>query len=153
MKDPKQGGWRGDTLNLHTDGASRGNPGEAGAGLWISDGEGRTVFEMSRYLGHRTNNEAEYWALILGLREARRLGGKSIRIFTDSELMERQVNGLYRVKNMNLKILHASVIELLKEFVTHAIMSIPREENREADRLANQAIRRGIARKKEKGGS
>jgi ribonuclease HI len=153
MKDPNQGRSGGDTLNLYTDGASRGNPGEAGAGLWISDGEGRKVFEMSRFLGRKTNNEAEYWALLFGLREARRLGGKSIRIFTDSELMERQVNGLYRVKNLNLKILHTSVIELLKEFASHAIVSIPREENREADRLANQAIRRGIAGKKEKGGS
>ena len=69
---------------------------------------------MSRYLGHKTNNEAEYWALLFGLREARRLGGKSIRIFTDSELVERQVKGLYRVKNLNLKVLHTSVIRAFK---------------------------------------
>ena len=153
MKDSDQNRWRGGALNLYTDGASKGNPGEAGAGVWMSDGEGRQLFKMSRYLGRKTNNEAEYWALLLGLREARRLGGKSVRIFTDSELMERQVNGLYRVKNENLKVLHTSVIRLLNEFVSHAIVSIPREENREADRLANQAIRRGIAKEKEKGGS
>ena len=145
--------YRGVTLNIYIDGASKGNPGEAGAGIWMTDQKGRKVFEMSRYLGHKTNNEAEYWALLLGLEEAKRLGGTSIRIFTDSELVERQVNGLYRVKNSNLKLLHESVIRHLKEFSSFAIRSIPREENREADRLANQAIRKGIARGKEKGGS
>jgi len=153
MTDPGQNGGREVVLNLHIDGASKGNPGAAGAGVRISDGDGRKVFEMSRYLGHKTNNEAEYWALLLGLREVKRLCGKSIRIFTDSELVERQVKGLYRVKNLNLKILHTSVIQLLKEFSSYAIGSIPREQNGEADRLANQAIRRGIAREKEKGGS
>jgi ribonuclease HI len=151
MTDPNPSGLGEVVLNLHIDGASKGNPGAAGVGVRISDG--REVFEMSRYLGHKTNNEAEYWALLLGLREAKRLGGKSVRIFTDSELVERQVKGLYRVKNSNLKILHTSVIQLLKEFSSYAIGSIPREQNGEADRLANQAIRRGIAREKEKGGS
>ena len=108
---------------------------------------------MSRYLGHKTNNEAEYEALLLGLREAKRLGGESIRIFTDSELVERQVNGLYRVKNQNLKVLYASVLKHLREFSSYAIESIPREENQEADRLANLAVQRGIAEEKEKGGS
>ncbi len=80
---------------------------------------------MSRYLGRKTNNEAEYWALLFGLQEARRLGGRSIRIFTDSELVERQVKGLYRVKNLNLKVLHTSVIQHLKAFSSYAIESIP----------------------------
>ena len=141
------------TLNIYIDGASKGNPGEAGAGIWMTNQEGRKVFEMSRYLGHKTNNEAEYWALLLGLEEAKRLGGIAIRIFTDSELVERQVKGLYRVKNANLKLLHESVIRHLKEFSSFVIQSIPREENQEADRLANQAIQKGIARSKEKGGS
>ena len=140
-------------MNIYIDGASKGNPGEAGAGIWMTNQEGRKVFEMSRYLGHKTNNEAEYWALLLGLEEAKRLGGIAIRIFTDSELVERQVNGLYRVKNANLKLLHESVIRHLKEFSSFVIQSIPREENQEADRLANQAIQKGIARSKEKGGS
>ena len=139
-------------LILYIDGASKGNPGAAGAGVWISDSSGRSLCEMSRYLGHKTNNEAEYWALLLGLREVKRLGGNSVRIYTDSELVERQIKGLYRVKNSNLKILHTSVIQLLKEFSSYAIGSIPREQNEDADRLANQAIRRGVAREKEKGG-
>jgi len=138
-------------LILYIDGASRGNPGSAGAGVWITDREGKEIVRMSRYLGHKTNNEAEYWALLLGLREAKRLGGNSIRIFTDSELIERQVKGLYRVKDLNLKILHRTVIRNLREFASFEIESIPREQNREADRLANQAIQRRIKREKERG--
>jgi len=86
------------------------------------------------------------------LREARRLGGKSVHIFTDSELIERQVKGLYRVKNLNLKGLHKMVTQNLKEFSSFDIESIPREQNQEADRLANQAIQRRMAREKGEGG-
>jgi ribonuclease HI len=152
MKGRDQSPLKDTLLNIYIDGASKGNPGQAGAGVWMADGEGKKVLEMSRYLGHKTNNEAEYGALLLGLREAKRLGGRSIRIFTDSELVERQVNGQYRVKNLNLKVLHASVLKQLKEFPSYAIESIPREENREADRLANEAVQRGIAGEKRKGG-
>ena len=139
-------------LILYIDGASRGNPGRAGAGVWITNGEGKRMVALSHYLGHKTNNEAEYWALLLGLREAKRLGGKSIRIFTDSELIERQVKGLYRVRDLNLKALYKMVIQNLEGFSSFEIESIPREQNQEADRLANQAIQRKIAMEKEKGG-
>jgi ribonuclease HI len=135
-------------LILYIDGASRGNPGRAGAGIWITDGEGKKISEVSRYLGHKTNNEAEYWALLLGLKEAKRLGGEALQIFTDSELVERQIKGVYRVKDLDLKTLHKIVIENLKRFSSFEIESIPREENKEADRLANQAIRRRIAKEK-----
>jgi len=144
MKSPGSG----DRLIIYFDGASRGNPGRAGAGVWMADAEGRKVSEMSRYLGHKTNNEAEYWALLLGLREAKRLGGKSLHIFTDSELVERQIKGIYRVRDLNLKILHRTVQENLKVFSSFEIQSVPREENREADRLANEAIQRRIAKEK-----
>jgi len=153
MKGLDQSPLKGMILDIFIDGASKGNPGEAGAGIWMADEEGKKVFEMSRYLGHKTNNEAEYCALLLGLREAKRLGGRSIRIFTDSELVERQVNGRYRVKNPNLKVLHASVLNQLREFPSYAVESIPREGNREADRLANEAVRKGITKEMEKGGS
>lgn len=139
-------------LVLYVDGSSRGNPGRAGAGVWITNREGKEIVRMSRYLGHKTNNEAEYWALVLGLKEAKRLGGNSIRIFTDSELIERQVKGLYRVKDLNLKTLHGKVIRNLKEFSSFEIESIPREQNREADLLANQAIQKKIAEEKRKEG-
>ena len=135
-----------DRLIIYFDGASRGNPGKAGAGIWITDGEGRKVSEVSRYLGHKTNNQAEYWALLLGLREAKRLGRKSLHIFTDSELVERQIKGIYRVRDLDLKALHSAVLQNLKTFSSVEIESIPREENREADRLANEAIQRRIAR-------
>jgi ribonuclease HI len=137
-----------DRLIIYIDGASRGNPGRAGAGIWITNGEGKKISEVSRYLGHKTNNEAEYWALLLGLREAKRLGGEALQIFTDSELVERQIKGVYRVKDLDLKALHKTVIENLKTFSSFEIESIPREENKEADRLANQAIQRRIAKEK-----
>ncbi len=140
-----------DRLILYIDGASRGNPGRAGAGIWITNGEGENISEVSRYLGHKTNNEAEYWALLLGLREAKRLGGKALQVFTDSELVARQMKGVYRVKDFKLKALHKTVIENLKTFSSFEIGSIPREENKEADRLANQAIQRRIAKEKERG--
>jgi len=142
-----------DRLIIYIDGASRGNPGRAGAGIWITNGEGKKISEVSRYLGHKTNNEAEYWALLLGLREAKRLGGEALQIFTDSELVERQIKGVYRVKDLDLKALHKTVIENLKTFSSFEIESIPREENKEADRLANQAILRRIAKEKGKGES
>ena len=138
-------------VNVYIDGASRGNPGRAGAGILITNEEGKRMLEISRYLGHKTNNEAEYWALLLGLREVKRVGGKAVRVFTDSELVERQVKGLYRVKHPNLRSLHKLVVENLKSFSSFEIESIPREQNQEADLLANQAIERRIAREKGKG--
>jgi len=142
-----------DRMMIYIDGASRGNPGRAGAGIWITNREGRKISEVSRYLGRKTNNEAEYWALLLGLREAKRLGGDTVRIFTDSELVERQIKGIYRVKDLNLKVLHKAVIENLETFSSFEIESIPREENKEADRLANQAIQKRVAKEKGKEGN
>jgi ribonuclease HI len=147
-KEPSPG--KDDRLNLYIDGASKGNPGMAGAGVWMTNHEGKKLVGLSRYLGHKTNNEAEYWALLIGLREAQRWGRGAIRIFTDSELIARQVKGSYRVKGTNLKGLHKEVMENLKAFSSFEIESIPREENREADRLANEAIRKKIAKEKGK---
>ncbi|MGB9628392.1 MAG: ribonuclease HI family protein [Thermodesulfobacteriota bacterium] len=136
-------------LRIYIDGASKGNPGEAGAGILITDRHGRRLAQFGRYLGHQTNNQAEYWALLLGLREAKRLGGKSIEIFTDSELLERQVRGLYRVKALNLKGLHRAVMKDLEGFASFQIESIPRAKNQEADRLATQAIQRRFRKERE----
>jgi ribonuclease HI len=133
-------------LVIFIDGASRGNPGSAGAGIWIANGEGKKISELSRFLGHKTNNQAEYWALLLGLREAKRLGGRTLQIFTDSELVERQIKGVYRVRDLNLKDLHKAVLQNLKTFASFEIQAIPREENKEADRLANQAIQRRMVK-------
>lgn len=139
-------------LIIYIDGASKGNPGRSGAGIKITNGEGKRIMEMSRYLGQKTNNQAEYWALLLGLREAKRLGGEFIHIFTDSELVERQIKGLYRVKDFNLRVLHQAVVEQFKKFVSVEIKFIPREQNQEADSLANQAIQRRMAKEKGKEG-
>jgi ribonuclease HI len=146
MEHPVRKGLR---LVIHVDGASRGNPGRAAAGILIENGEGNPLAEIGRYLGRKTNNQAEYWALLLALREAKRLGGESLHIFTDSELIERQIRGIYRVKDLNLKALHKAAVENLKTFSSFEIQSIPRARNQEADRLANQAIDRKIAREKE----
>ncbi len=131
-------------LILYIDGASRGNPGQAGAGISIRDPRGERVVEVSRYLGHRTNNEAEYEALLMGLKEAKQIGANILRIYTDSELIEKQVKGIYRVKEIRLKRLYQKVLKLMGEFSRVEIEAIPREENKEADLLANRAIERRL---------
>lgn len=125
---------------IHADGGSRGNPGEAGAGAVISDSRGRTLKELKIYLGIATNNEAEYQAAILALERALELGVKRVALFLDSELVVRQLRGEYRVREPRLKSLHHKARETLNRFSQYSILSIPREENRRADQLANEAI-------------
>lgn len=127
-------------LKLYVDGASRGNPGEAGAGFYLLDGDGNELLKGMRFLGRMTNNAAEYQALILGLREAMGIGGDSIEIYTDSELVANQMKGIYTVRNKQLRRLHQEVVALLDKFHRYEITAIRREENRKADRLANEAI-------------
>ena len=125
---------------LYTDGAARGNPGPAGAGALICGDGGEAVAEVAEYLGKTTNNVAEYKALIFGLERAIELGASEVEILADSELMVRQVQGRYRVKHPNLKPLFTEAQALLKKIGTYSIKHIDREENIEADRLANLAI-------------
>ena len=127
-------------LKLYVDGASRGNPGEAGAGFYLLDGDGNELLKGMRFLGRMTNNAAEYQALILGLREALGIGRDSIEIYTDSELVANQMKGIYTVKNKQLRRLHQEVVALLDKFHRYEITAIRREDNRKADRLANEAI-------------
>lgn len=122
------------------DGAARGNPGEAGCGAIIFDENGDALGELYRYLGRTTNNVAEYEALLLGLERVLHLGGKRLRVESDSQLLVRQLNGLYRVKNEKLKTLHQRALALLRRLEAWRIIHIPRENNRLADRLANRAI-------------
>ena len=126
-------------LTIYTDGASRNNPGEAGVGVYIlRDGE---PFErIARYLGTTTNNIAEYTAAIIGLEHAVRLGARTVKLRADSELLVKQVNGQYKVKNEGLKPLHARVKELIAKIASVEVKYIPREQNKEADALANKAI-------------
>jgi ribonuclease HI len=127
-------------LRLYVDGASRGNPGEAGAGFYLLDGEGNEILKGMRFLGRTTNNAAEYHALILGLRKALGVGGTAIEIYTDSELVANQMNGTYTVRSKRLRRLHREAVELLRKFQRSKVIPIRREDNREADRLANEAI-------------
>ena len=127
-----------------TDGASRNNPGEAGIGIVLKDESGVTVAEIKKYLGIMTNNAAEYTALIRCLEfviASTSLRCSSLVVHTDSELMARQVEGRYKVKDAGLKILHAHVKNLLNSAqFEFSIRHIPRSLNTEADELANQAI-------------
>ncbi|MDO8729679.1 MAG: ribonuclease HI family protein [Candidatus Omnitrophota bacterium] len=131
-------------LKIQIDGASRGNPGPAGAGVVLSDSRGKKLKELSVYLGESTNNVAETCALILGLQEALRLGSLKVSVLTDSELLARQVTGEYRVKDKQLQWLHALIRNLVEAFDQFKIQHIPREENRAADRLANKAVTEGL---------
>ena len=127
-------------FKLYVDGASRGNPGEAGAGFHLLDEHGNELLEGMRFLGRMTNNAAEYHALILGLREVLGIGGTSIEIYTDSELVAKQMQGVYTVRNRKLRKLHREAVELLSKFHKYEMIPIRREQNRKADRLANEAI-------------
>ena len=128
------------TLHIHIDGASRGNPGEAGFGISVQDDRGETQAELYGYLGRASNNVAEYQALIHALRWARAHGARTVRVFSDSELVVRQVNGQYRVKHPDMVPLHREATRLLREFASATVSHVRREQNREADRLANQAL-------------
>jgi ribonuclease HI len=128
--------------SLFTDGAARGNPGEAGAGILLLDQEGREIAARSFYLGQCTNNVAEYRALILGLREAGKHGVREISIYLDAELVVRQLLGSYQVRDDKLKVLHAETMALLTGFDFYQIVHVPRQENQRADQLANLGIDR-----------
>jgi ribonuclease HI len=130
----------GKRLTIYTDGAARGNPGPAGAGAYIEDETGTCVSEVFRYLGKATNNVAEYQALLLGLETAVELGAGSLEIRADSELMVRQLTGLYRVRNPALKQLCRRALELASQFDHVDYTHVRREQNKRADRLANRAI-------------
>jgi ribonuclease HI len=125
---------------LRTDGGARGNPGPAGAGFVIEDAGGAVVRSGGRFLGVATNNVAEYEALVWGLRTALDHGVERIEVRADSELVVRQVNGRYKVKNAGLVPLHRTVCELLKRFASWRVVHVRREENAAADELANVAM-------------
>jgi len=125
---------------LYSDGACRGNPGVGGAGAVITDAQGSVLWESKEYLGHCTNNIAEYKALILGLKGALAEGYKNLEVYLDSELLANQINGSYRVKNENLKVLMKEVRSLLTSFDTIQVKHVLRSHNSHADRLANLAI-------------
>lgn len=125
-------------MKLYTDGASRGNPGKAGGGIVLVDGE--KVEERSIYFGVKTNNEAEYLALIEGLRLALQRGVRILRIMMDSELVVKQLQGDYRVKDSKIVPLFREARALLGNFDRWVVEHVDRGDNKAADRLANKAI-------------
>jgi ribonuclease HI len=125
---------------IYTDGAARGNPGPAGAGAILRDADGTVIAEIAEPLGHATNNVAEWTAVLLALEEARRLGATHVDLRMDSELVARQISGIYRVKHPDLKPIHAAVMELLRGLDGYTVGHVPRELNKDADRLSNVAI-------------
>ena len=133
-------------LIAHSDGSARGNPGPAGYGVVINDQSGRKVAHLSEYLGHQTNNFAEYQGLIAALEYAIEHGPKALKLISDSELLVRQIKGIYKVKNAVLQDLHGRAKELIAQLEWFSIGHALREQNTEADRLANEAMDQGMGR-------
>lgn len=133
-------------LIAHSDGGARGNPGPSGYGVVIKDQSGRQVAALSEYLGRQTNNFAEYQGLIAALEYALEHGPKALKVISDSELLVRQIKGVYKVKNATLQDLHARAKELIARLDWFSIGHALREHNQEADRLANEAMDRGMGR-------
>ena len=127
-------------LVVHVDGGARGNPGPAAAAAVVSTPEGEVLDEAAEAIGVATNNVAEYRGLLLGLARARELGADEVEVVNDSELVAKQVNGIYKVKHPDMKPLHAAALQALRGFERWSIRSVPRAQNAAADALVNQAL-------------
>jgi ribonuclease HI len=127
----------------HIDGGARGNPGPSGYGVVIQDAAGRKVAELSEYLGLHTNNYAEYQGLLGALRYAQTNRIKALKVISDSELMVRQMTGIYKVRHPELRVLHEEAQQLVRMLEHFEIRHAMREQNQDADRLANEAMDRG----------
>ena len=134
---------------VHVDGGARGNPGPAAAAAVVSAPDGRVLDEAAVTLGHATNNVAEYRGLLLGIERAAALGADEVELVNDSELVAKQINGEYKVKNAELKPLHERALEELEGFASWSIRSVPRAQNAAADALVNRALdgRRSLPRR------
>jgi ribonuclease HI len=125
---------------VHVDGGSRGNPGPAAAAAVLATPDGDVVDEASELLGIATNNVAEYRGVLLGLARAKALGASEVEVVNDSELVAKQINGLYKVKHAAMRPLYLDAMAALREFDSWSIRSVPRAENADADALVNQAL-------------
>jgi len=128
-------------LVIHTDGVSKGNPGQASIGIIIRDEKGGMVASISQSIGRATNNQAEYRAIIAALEEALPLNADEIELNSDSELVVKQVKGQYRVRKETLRPLYQQVKQLQGNLKGFKIKHVPRQQNREADKLANAALK------------
>lgn len=127
-------------LIVRTDGGARGNPGPAAIGVVLEDEHGQVVREFGRYLGETTNNQAEYQALLAGLEEAKKLKAKEVRCFLDSELVVKQLNREYKVKDKALAPWFVKVWNASQNFTKATFSHVTRDQNRRADALVNQAL-------------
>ena len=127
-------------VTVNFDGGARGNPGPAAIGVVVRDGSGEVLEELGERIGEATNNVAEYKALLRGIELAAAHGGTELELIGDSELVVRQVEGRYKVKNAGIKPLHADVKRALQDFDSWSIRHVRRAENADADRLVNQAL-------------
>jgi ribonuclease HI len=125
---------------VHVDGGSRGNPGPAAAAAVLATPDGDVVDEASELLGVATNNVAEYRGVLLGLARAKALGASEVEVVNDSELVAKQINGLYKVKHAAMRPLYLDAMAALREFDSWSIRSVPRAQNADADALVNQAL-------------
>ncbi len=125
---------------VHVDGGARGNPGPAAAACVLTTPDGQLLGEHTQLLGATTNNVAEYRALLLGLRHARELGAQEVEVVGDSELIAKQVQGVYKVKHAAMRPLHAEAMAALAGFARWSIRTVPRAQNAEADALVNAAL-------------
>jgi ribonuclease HI len=132
-------------LIAHVDGGARGNPGPAAAAAVLSSPSGEVIDEQAQLLGTATNNVAEYRALLLGLERARELGADEIEVVGDSELIAKQVQGIYKVKHPAMKPLHLEAMQALRAFERWSIRTVPRAQNAEADALVNAALDQAAA--------
>ena len=128
------------------DGGARGNPGPAGYGVVVQDESRKKIAALSEYLGHQTNNFAEYQGLIAALEYAVANGHKALKVISDSELLVRQIKGIYKVNNLALRDLHGRAKELIAKLDWFSIGHVLRGHNEEADRLANAAMDKGMGR-------
>jgi ribonuclease HI len=125
---------------IYADGAARGNPGPAAIGATVKDGKGTLIARVSRRIGITTNNQAEYQAIVAALEKAVSLGAKHVELYSDSELVVKQINGRYKIKNVALRQFYQEVVKLIGALEGFSITCIPREQNAEADKLANKAL-------------
>jgi probable phosphoglycerate mutase len=134
-------------LLAHIDGGARGNPGPSGYGVFLQDAQQRTIAELSHYLGRQTNNFAEYSGLLAALEYALQNGYVALRVFSDSELLVKQIKGIYKVRNENLRPLYQRAQKFILELEDFRIEHVRREQNRDADRLANKAMDEGTRKR------
>jgi ribonuclease HI len=132
-------------LTIHTDGGARGNPGPAGIGVVIENEKGEVLEEHAKFLGIKTNNQAEYEAAILGLERAKHLEADSVQVLADSELLVKQANREYKVKHENIKPLFGRLHALMLQIGHVSFKHVRREQNTHADALSNQAMDEGMS--------